>query len=199
MTINHQAGVTLIGVLIAALILVGGALAMIQLVSRTLHTAGLALEKFVATSLAQEGLELVGYQRDSNWFSHDAATTGDCATTTSPDNRDECWVEKLCGDDGRDSTSDHRIAIDRDLGAGLTIIHGPTLVQQRLFVGTNKMWSHVPTGSPTAYQRSVVLNCATASQIPPVIEVASEVRWTSREQNHTVVIKERLYNWYKEQ
>lgn len=196
---SPQAGVTLIGVLVAALILVSGALAIVQLVSRTQHTAGLALEKFVATSLARESLELVQNQRDTNWFSHDAATTGDCATAVAPDGRDECWLERLCGEDGRDATADHQIAIDRDPSAGITVIHQPTTKQQRLFIGSNNLWSHVPSTQATAYQRLVSLNCSQAAQIPPVVEVTSQVAWSSRESDHTVVVKERLYNWYKEQ
>lgn len=194
-----QAGLTLIGVLVAAFILVSGSLAIAQLVARTQHTAGLALEKFIAASLAREGLELVQSQRDTNWFTHDAATTGDCATNVAPDRRDECWVENLCGSDGRSTDANHQIAIDRDQSAGITIIHQPTTQQQRLFVGTDTLWSHVAAGQGTGYQRVVSLDCSTAQSTPPSLLVTSRVQWQSREQDRDVVVRERLYNWRTEQ
>lgn len=194
-----QTGLSLIGVLIATFILVSGALAIARLVAQTKHTTGLATENFVAASLAREGLELVQNQRDTNWFGHGAQTTGACATTSTPDNRDECWMVDLCDEDGQSTVTDHKIAIDRDPSAGIAVVHNPTAQQQRLFIGQNNIWSHLANGEPTQYSRSVSLDCGATQATPPVVEVTSRVTWTSRRQDREAVVKERLYNWHREE
>lgn len=194
---NPQAGLSLIGVLVASFILVSGTLAIAQLVARTEHITGLAAEKFVAASLAREGLELVQNQRDTNWFSHRAQASGECAATTTPDGRDECWVVNLCGEDGQVNTNDHVIAIDRDASAGIAVIHDPTASQQQLFIGPNNIWSHIANGEPTRYRRIVSLDCSGTQATPPVVEVTSRVTWDSREFARDVLVRERLYNWHR--
>lgn len=193
-----QAGLSLIGVLVATLVLVSGTLAVAQLVARTQHITGLALERFVAATIAREGLELVQAQRDTNWLAHDAATTGDCATARQPDGRDECWMENVCDADGNGTLSDHVIAIDRDLVGGITIIHNPTAQQQRLYTDATDFWSHVATGQATRYQRVITLNCAEQQAASPSVLVSSRVTWDSRGGQQQAEVKSRLYNWYKE-
>src|SRR5688572_8908250 len=67
-TSTLNSGMTLIGVLVATLILTSGALAVVGLMAQTEKNSGLSQEKFVAANLAREGLELVQAYRDHNWF-----------------------------------------------------------------------------------------------------------------------------------
>lgn len=197
-TSSSHAGLSLIGVLVAVFILVGGAVVGAQLMARTEHTVGIARERFVATSLAQEGLELVQAVRDSNWFTHDAAETGDCATTRRADGRDECWLENLCDTTGQSTAAAHQLIIDRDPGSGIAVVHSPSAQQSRLYLSPDGRWSHAIGANATPYQRIVTLDCSAQAEPASQVTVTAEVRWNSRQQDRQVVVSERLYNWYKE-
>lgn len=196
--LSRQQGMSLIGVVVALFILVSGALALAALLARTQHTVGLAQEKFIAANLAQEGLELIQAVRDTNWLTHDAAETGECATNRQPSGRDECWLERLCGEDGQSAALDHRISTDTDPAAGITTVHHPTTAQQQLYIGTDDYWSHVPSTRPAVYQRVITLDCSQQSGEPAYVTATSEVVWQSRGEARRVSVMTRLYNWYQE-
>lgn len=195
---STQAGLSLLGVLVAVIILSAGALALTQLMARTQHTVGLAREKFMAALAAQEALELLQAQRDTNWLAHDAAATGDCATNRQGSGRDECWVESICGSDGKDASATHGLIIDRDVANGITIIHEPTTQQQQLYVADTGYWSHAVSAQRSPYQRLVTVDCSMQASEPAFITATAQVRWQSRGREQNVTVSERLYNWYKE-
>src|SRR6478752_1433458 len=68
--INSQ-GFTLIGLLIAAMILAIVAIAASQIFGTALSAANTARQQFIAVNIAREGLELVHALRDTNWFTAD--------------------------------------------------------------------------------------------------------------------------------
>ncbi len=59
---------TLVEVLVAIFVLIVGAGAVFSLISQTLGSTSLLKEKFIATYLAQEAVEIVKNIRDSNWL-----------------------------------------------------------------------------------------------------------------------------------
>ncbi len=60
-------GFTLLEVLVAVFILIVGAGAVFSSISQTLEAASLVKDRFIASYLAQEGIEIVKNIRDSNW------------------------------------------------------------------------------------------------------------------------------------
>ncbi len=195
---STQAGLSLLGVLVAVIILSAGVLALTQLMARTQHTVGLAREKFTAALVAQEALELLQAQRDTNWLAHDTAVTGDCAMNRQSNGRDECWMEAICGVDGTSAASAHGIIIDWDVANGITIIHEPTAEQQWLYVANAGHWSHALSAQRSPFQRQVTVDCSMQAGEPAYITAMVQVRWQSRGREQSVTVSERLYNWYKE-
>jgi prepilin-type N-terminal cleavage/methylation domain-containing protein len=64
---KRSKGFTLLEVLVAVFILVVGAGAAFSSISQTLGAASLVKDRFIASYLGQEGIEIVKNIRDSNW------------------------------------------------------------------------------------------------------------------------------------
>lgn len=71
---NLQKGLSLIGVVVAVAILASTAIVVSRVVVETQRLASVSRDKFVAVSLAREGLELVRVIRDTNALDEDAST-----------------------------------------------------------------------------------------------------------------------------
>jgi hypothetical protein len=179
---------TLIGVLVATLILTSGALAVAGLMAQTEKNSGLSQEKFVAANLAREGLELVQAYRDHNWF----------VTPAVP------WALGICDDRSRQA---YRFIIEPDEGSpygiAITPVNTPRSEQASLYLtSTDDRWTHRlgPEATKTAYKRDIVANCTrqnnpAISEDPAYIVVTAEVSWESRGRVRTVKVNERLFNW----
>ncbi|MEX1997889.1 MAG: hypothetical protein WEA04_04435 [Candidatus Andersenbacteria bacterium] len=175
--IKLQRGMSLLGVLIATFLLVGGSLAIVQLVSRTQNIVGIAQERFIAANLAREGLELVQAYRDTNWFSGEA------------------WTKDICDEA---SSSDYQFTIDHDPVTTLFITANPSLAQQRLRITDTNLWTHHPSAATlTPYSRLISVDCTAQNSTPPLITISAKVTWQSRGLTREAEVKEVLYNWYK--
>ncbi|MEX2054845.1 MAG: hypothetical protein WD972_01560, partial [Candidatus Andersenbacteria bacterium] len=185
-TSTRNSGMTLIGVLVATLILTSGALAVAGLMAQTEKNSGLSQEKFVAANLAREGLELVQAYRDHNWF----------ATPAVP------WALGICDERSR---QDYRFTIEPDAGSSYGILIEPVTTsrseESSLYVTADNEWTHQSGGAEkTAYKRDMVVDCnrqnnPAISDDPAYIVVTAEVSWESRGRNRTVKVYERLFNW----
>jgi Tfp pilus assembly protein PilV len=196
------AGFTLVGVLVALLLLVGGAVAIGQLIVRTERAAAIARERFVATHLAREGVELVRAIRDTNWL-----TPG------------QSWTKNICTPGGEESFSgQHSFLIDpssvRDLMKG-----GPELSEAnsshpnegQLFVipftatRSRGEWTHRlgQQQESTPFRRVITVDCSQKDDnlTDPAhpqggrIDLTSQVFWEDRGQPRSLAVTEHLYNW----
>jgi Tfp pilus assembly protein PilV len=181
MTEKASQGFTLIGVLVATVIMGLLAVVMAQLLTRAEPIVDLGREQFIAVNLAREGLELVRTTRDSNWLSQDDRglwlTNGIC------DSEDVSYFD-----------TNRSFTIDVDM---VQNIDGVGDVQQsRLYIKNNGLWIHDnQTGSPSPYSRVMTVDCISKEDDPPLITVTSAVSWQSRGEEREVIVNEKLYNW----
>lgn len=168
---NNQAGLSLLGTLLAAFLLASTAAAVSQLVARTQRASLTTRELFTATLVAREGIELVRAHRDTNWF------------LKISDNR--VWTQGLC--DGPEFTLDpatvrHLNPVgDKDTSA--------------LFVASNGAWTHEAGPQTTPYQRVLKVDCSDKDKS---ILITSTVTWRgSDHRDHEWQVSERLYDWYR--
>ncbi|MBI3250543.1 MAG: prepilin-type N-terminal cleavage/methylation domain-containing protein [Candidatus Andersenbacteria bacterium] len=168
---SSQQGLTLIGVLVATIILSIIGVSASQLLTRSERVAEVASSEFVASNIAREGLELVRAMRDNNWFQGDDETE---------------WIgEELCAEftydtaaaragDGPGSVDDAALFIDKQ----------------------THEWGHrTGNGDDSGYSRVLEINCDERNSEIPYVTVTSTIRWEVRGQERDVVLKERLYNW----
>jgi len=179
-TDNHS-GFTLIGVMVAVVILGVLILTVAQVMTRAEPVVDTAREQFIAAGLAREGLELVRAVRDTNWFSQD--------------DRSRWLAEGLCDDqDTSFYDTDRRFTLDVNMvrtGSGVGDAQ-----QATLFMQPNGLWVHTESGNErTPYQRVLSIDCSNKDSDPPQVLVASQVTWDSRGQARQVEVREKLFNW----
>lgn len=167
-----QQGLTLIGVLVATIVISVVGVSASQLLTRSERVAEVASSQFVATNLAREGLELVRLIRDNNWFASDDPVE---------------WIgEELC----QQFTYDAVMARQGD---------GPGSVDgAALFVDSRTQeWSHNSggNGEDSGYKRILEVDCSDKDAELPFVTVSSTVSWEVRGEAREVVLKEKLYNW----
>src|SRR5688572_32835373 len=90
-----EQGFTLLGVIFALAFVVTVVTALGLLTARTIRAGRLSEERFIATALAREGIELVRALRDENWFAHSQGATqikwrGDDTGTAAEQRRAIC-------------------------------------------------------------------------------------------------------------
>src|SRR3989344_9269694 len=65
---EKQAGFTLVETLVAVMILGLGLMATYSVINANLNSASLVRENYIATGLAQEGIEVIRNLRDTEWL-----------------------------------------------------------------------------------------------------------------------------------
>ncbi len=176
-------GFTLIEVTVALTLAVVAAAAVTQILARAERVVDVGRERFVAVNLAREGLELVRAVRDTNWFA-----SGD---------KSQWLANGLCEQTGTSFLdADRRFTIDPTLVRNLAGVGEAQ--EAALYIQPNDEWSHQPSGSPTAYERVISIDCSTKADNPAFVSVAATVTWKNRGQERQVIIKEKLYNWIPE-
>ena len=190
---QSSAGLTLLGVLVAALLFASILTASFGLVARSTREVGRGRENFVATNLAREGLELVQVVRDSNMLQCPPGQANPACPATSAWTGNLAGGAPLCADDG-----EQQLIVDRN-----DPIPGGARVQA--WQGSNdQLWlegqryQHDATGAATAYHRRVTIDCANrAAAADEHIVITSTVTWQSRGEDHAIALRGQLYNWYQ--
>lgn len=184
----NKQGLTLIGVLVAITLLVASIIAIANLYVRTTRVASASRERFIATNLAREGLELVQMQRDTNWLQIRAGT---------PNIE---WTSKICDNS---FASDRAVTVDFDSTIDLEVQFNEAGTDDKLYRVADGHWRHyTPSGEATRFDRVITVDCsqreaATANAATPsLITVTATVSWQERTQVQNVSLKTRLYDWY---
>lgn len=166
-----QRGLTVIGVLIATIVISVVGIGAAQLLTRSERIAEVASTQFVATNLAREGLELVRVVRDTSWFQNSERSQ---------------WIpEDMCGDFVYDA------AAARDGSNALS-----TDVEKLYINESTHEWKQAAAGSgDSGYTRVMNIDCSEKDSETPFVTVTSTVTWAVRGEERSVVIKEKLFNW----
>lgn len=180
---KKSSGFSLVGLLIAAFIIVIITIASSALFGQAQRASSIARQEFIATNVAREGLELVHGVRDTNWFTSDERTR---------------WLDHGLCSDGVNSFSENNRTIIIDAA---TVRNGGTAQNGSgvLYIksGTNE-WSLDSSGTQTPFTRIITIDCSTKGSDPEFITVTSTVSWQQAGQPKSVELKEKLYNWLPE-
>ncbi|MEK7616153.1 MAG: prepilin-type N-terminal cleavage/methylation domain-containing protein [Patescibacteria group bacterium] len=166
----HQrtSGFTLIETLVALFVLSVALAGAFALISFNTSNANFIKNSFIASSLTQEGMELVRNLRDTDWFAGNEFGSFGNAGGPVPDGT-YCvqWNStELAGS-----------------------------CDPKLFHDSQQLYSHDSAGVGTVFSRSVNIRKVGASPTAEIV-VMVQVSWRERTGTKQVNAEEHLYNWY---
>ncbi|MFA6919173.1 MAG: hypothetical protein WC244_03645 [Patescibacteria group bacterium] len=169
--------------------------------------------RMVASNLAREGLEVVKNIRDSNWLAVENNATTISGSLWTWDNGFATPGYYVLGQ--LFSTSSSYVG-----STTLISITDPSAPATKLYINKDRFYDHDPAGSPAMFSRFITVKdicCASANnftcdnstvdfksldtpcssgQIKIGVDVASEVRWQSNNnQSRKVILENQLFNW----
>lgn len=177
---NKQSGLSLLGTLIAVIVLAVVIIAASRLTARTQQAGRISRESFAAATVAREGLELVRAMRDTNWF------------LKRSDGRH--WTHGLCSNPATgEVASERQFTLDPVTVRRLDPVGD--IENALLTISDHGEWTHDPTGQPTMFSRVLSVDC---QDLDVGIIVTSTVTWTSStNQARELILRERLYDWFQ--
>lgn len=191
----RERGFSLLGVIIAFAFVVLVVVAIAGLGQRTSSATRATKERFIATSLAREGIELVRAIRDSNWLAAPHCASEPC--TIYWRGGDPLGTTKnVCNGTWRvDAETVELVSVTA--GGSDTRIYRQDLV-----------YSYDASGRETPFRRWVEIasadaGCPPASSVstlppPPPFTARATVQWTARDGSaRTVMVAEELYPWMR--
>lgn len=180
-SLNHNKGFSLVGVLVAAIILSVGTLAALALMSRTEQTVGEGREQFIAVNLAQEGIELSQTMRDTNWI-----------VTRDPVE----WAGQICSPNGdANFVGIHEFTLD---SASIRNLSGlGNVSNDQLYLTSQNEYTHQVTSTQTPFRRQLSVDCANkAGDETQSLFVKSTVFWEEDGETQSVSLVGSVYNWF---
>ena len=166
MNTEHSSGQVLIEAIVAISIGVVGLLGFLQLLTQAVSINKDVGQKFVATYLAAEGIEIVKSLVDENY------------TASTP----TAWGTGLR--DGSYEVAYNSTALDSDLGARSTAVLNYDFISGLYSYGA---------GNPTLFVRTIeLINIGTPDN---ELKVVSIVQWTARGEVKEVMLEDHFFDW----
>lgn len=163
---KRKRGFTILELIVAIFIITTGLVAAASLMSYSISAVIIGKSQIIATSLAQEGLEVVRNIRDNNWH---CIADPDCTDVTN-------WNEGL-------GAGDKQVEYD---SLSLSVYTGSPL---KLYDGFYQYFG--TEEDKTRFYRKITITDISADEI----KVVSEVSFTERTKSYSVSAEDRLYDW----
>ena len=197
---HNKSGLTLLETIVAIALIFAAMAGPVTLIAHALFSASFSRNDLVAYTLAQEGIELVRAVRDNDIL---------CRSFGSTISWDSNPV------DGTVLQNSYEMDFTRsvNLTCGSATINTPAPITSStcntiLNIDSTGRYSYQPGGTPTGFIRCVKICVPTNhapcpltgtpdSDIPASdqMEVISTVSWTERNQQKSIMLDDRLYNW----
>jgi len=170
---KKQKAFTLVEVLIAISILVVGILSGFILITKVLYNTAVIQDRLTASSLAQEGIELVRQVRDSNLLQ---IMNGGSAG----------W---------KDGLVDGSYTIESKAGSGqpITLSSVDEGEGSNFFYNDDTKIYNYTTGEPTTFNREIKITTINNDEI----RVESIMKWKTRTIDFNLTVEDHLFNWLK--
>ncbi len=170
-----RGGFTLIETLVAVLLLATAIAGPLTIASKGLLAASVARDQITAFYLAQDAVEYVRYQRDSNKLSNAAWLAG-LAACTSADGSATCYLDSLVNNPGTP-----------------TACTGTCPIMS--YDDTNGYFSYPIGGTPTPQRfiRTIAITTPVGGRADEA-EVRVTVSWEDNN-THSVTMRENMFNW----
>lgn len=174
-------------VIVAIFFIATGIIGSYILINSTIFSTTHASNKFTATYLAQEGIEIVRNIRDTNWLENPVAPfdagLNDCAGNCT-------------GDDNEGCIADYTVPLFWGVNADLSDpsspnITGPFTNNKLLKLDPFVGYSYL-LGNDTKFRRQINI---TPLINPPRLAICVWVGWEERGFDHIVTVSENLYDW----
>jgi prepilin-type N-terminal cleavage/methylation domain-containing protein len=162
----EQAGMTLIEALVAVFIFGVAMTAIFSVTVSNSNTANLVKNSYIASGLAQEGVELVRNLRDGDWIaSRSFGAFGDPGGSVIPD-------------------GDYQIQWDSNLLSAYS--------DNYLKKTTDGLYNYV-SGNQTLFKRKIRVTTIVPGVEK---KIAVDVTWYERGSSRAVTVEDHLYNWW---
>lgn len=182
---DNQKGFTFVEILIATLIISSSFVALFALNSSNVASGDLAQQRYVASNLAQEGIEVISNIRHTNWLQ----CSGD---------RD-AWRGVGCNDGIDLSAGTYLVQYDSDQDTDLIDASGGT--DTTLYRDSNNNYCHPSiscsgSADSSLYSRTVeIVDNPNGCSNSVCFGVKSQVTWSFRGKNYDVTLYDVLFNW----
>lgn len=163
---SNQTGFTLIETLVSLFILSIAITGAFAVISYNVSSASFIKNGFVASGLAQEGLELARNLRDNDWFAN-----------------------RPFGVLGGASPANGLYCVQWDSSQLMGSCANINPLKQDPATG---LYSHNGTGAPTIFSRTLTVTPVSAAELKVVVDVS----WKERVGIKHVYGEEHLFNWY---
>ena len=165
----NDKGFGILEVVVATGIITVGLVAVISFITQSYYVSQVNKNKFAATMLAQEGIELTRNVRDSNWVGGFS------------------WNQNIVGD------GTYRIEMDTGGNVNIVNVNGIDDVLSRLKIN-NGLYQY-SSGTDTIFYRLITAANTATCLAADCLQVTSEVKWSERglTKNYTITVE--LYNW----
>lgn len=169
--LEAKKGFTLTETLVAIAIISIGLIAPITVAFVSIQATDRTVDRAIAYYLAQEGAEYVRYVRDTNNLERDPwlQGLGRCTSGSSV-----CDISNVLSDVTNDSDM---------LNCPGTACSNPVEFNGSYYNGTG--------GSDTKFIRSIDINLIGSNEA----EVVVTVDWVGRTENHSITVREHIFNW----
>lgn len=182
----EQKGFTIIEVVIAIFILTVAVIGIYSAFSVMMVATSQMSDRFVASYLAQEGIEVIRNMRDNNWI-----------------NSQEDWTAGIsCGNSFCDWNADYETGTT-DEAVLNAWIGGDEDRRNNLNIDTSNFYSNSPNGNITRFRRKITVEPVDNDEGTYALKVAVTVFWDEKasvfnfaKPYGSVTAEEYLYNWY---
>jgi len=166
----NNSGVSILEVIVAILIITVGMVGVLSLVIQNIRVQYIDKNILIASSLAQEGVELIRNIRDLNWL--------------TPGN---LWNQGVVG-----SGADYTYAIDYGGRGSINLaVDAIGDAGAKLYTNSDGFYTHTSTGNTaTAFSRLI-----TVVDNINYLDVKCTIRWSEGTQNHDYTAETYLYDW----
>lgn len=171
--INKKDGFTLLDVIFAIGIIIVGLIAVLGLLRYVILAGRYSTDKFIATNLAQEGIEIVRAVRDSNWLAH------------------QTWNQGL-------SSGDYQAQHDSVSLAAYSVLSQPLKIDANGYysygAGQNSKFSR-----KIIIRQPPDQICPADAVVPNNDNfcVIVQVSWQMLGLDYSTLVQDRFYNWYR--
>jgi len=187
------AGFTMIELIIAIFVLTVAVIGVYGAFSMMVITTAQMSDRFTASYLAQEGIEVVRNIRDNNWLQENDWR---CGLTDLPEGAGECSV-------GNQDFSQNTGGAEADyktgtsVGTGLTP-YGASGRYLKLDSSNSNNFYNYLSGSDTKLKRRIIINTVNDYIIQVLVTVSWDEKSTIINPNgqNSITAEEYLYNWY---
>jgi type II secretory pathway pseudopilin PulG len=170
----RKPGFSLIEVLAVLFIVMVGMVGVMSLVLQNIQVKDINTNRIIAHQLAQEGIELIRKQRDTNWI--------ECAELPSPG--PDCWLSNI------EPGFSYKIDFQDDYPIVVSSIEDARLYKISSGEREN-MYVHSVTSEETPFYRTLVIE----PSVPYSVYLTVNVNWQERAEVYSYSTETVLYDW----